>query len=182
MKVCYHPLCHYLNTCNEAILLQNDYMMMFDFVPFQAHSPVCIYVLMHDVILSTIAKMSFEGINATDQAMFKSTFLQNWELAAKTSEDFVLKRLTHSECDFSTRNYDPKKPLFILPEIQKSSMICLLPTCEKRGEFRCTNCKMAFYCCKDHQRENWKSHKIMCSQFKEFENDVLFKNVLEKLQ
>ena len=42
---------------------------------------------------------------------------------------------------------------------------CSLPTCQKDVEGgTCSQCKMAHYCCEEHQRSHWKDHKGMCKE------------------
>lgn len=35
--------------------------------------------------------------------------------------------------------------------------------CEKNTNICCKNCKMAFYCCREHQKLDWEGHKHFCS-------------------
>ncbi|KAJ8944949.1 hypothetical protein NQ318_013097 [Aromia moschata] len=30
---------------------------------------------------------------------------------------------------------------------------------------RCSRCKVTFYCSKDHQKQDWKKHKVVCTKF-----------------
>lgn len=30
----------------------------------------------------------------------------------------------------------------------------------------CSNCRKVYYCCMEHQRENWASHQLNCCPFK----------------
>jgi hypothetical protein len=39
---------------------------------------------------------------------------------------------------------------------------CSLPGCEGTGTFVCSRCKVARYCCAEHQREAWSEHKALC--------------------
>ena len=46
---------------------------------------------------------------------------------------------------------------------------CSLPTCGKMedalGKFkRCSRCKEALYCCREHQKDHWKVHKRSCNR------------------
>lgn len=38
--------------------------------------------------------------------------------------------------------------------------------CELCGKMenllRCGRCRSSFYCCKEHQRQDWKKHKLVC--------------------
>ncbi len=43
-------------------------------------------------------------------------------------------------------------------------MNCQYETCSSKGIYRCSRCKKSLYCCVDHQRLDWKSHKIDCSK------------------
>ena len=44
------------------------------------------------------------------------------------------------------------------------------PKCEECGSLatqRCSRCKMAWYCSRDHQLRQWKKHKQICAMFTE---------------
>ncbi|KAG5877975.1 hypothetical protein JTB14_032236 [Gonioctena quinquepunctata] len=44
----------------------------------------------------------------------------------------------------------------------------MVEQCEECGassEMKCSACKMVSYCSKEHQKKNWKSHKILCRPF-----------------
>ena len=42
--------------------------------------------------------------------------------------------------------------------------------CGKKGKlFRCSKCKEARYCSREHQVEDWKTHKRVCGNRKEME-------------
>jgi len=44
----------------------------------------------------------------------------------------------------------------------KATKICSFPGCKETDNLKhCTGCKAAYYC-KDHQRQDWKSHKVYC--------------------
>ncbi|XP_051172680.1 SET domain-containing protein SmydA-8-like [Leptopilina boulardi] len=45
-------------------------------------------------------------------------------------------------------------------ETEESKGICAV--CEKPASLRCSDCKVEFYCTKDHQRNDWKRHKSAC--------------------
>lgn len=34
--------------------------------------------------------------------------------------------------------------------------------CNQPATLRCSSCKTAAYCCKEHQKEDWKTHKNGC--------------------
>lgn len=37
--------------------------------------------------------------------------------------------------------------------------------CKKLCSSKCSNCGQAFYCCIEHQKSDWKRHKINCHPF-----------------
>jgi len=40
---------------------------------------------------------------------------------------------------------------------------CYFKDCNKFGSYRCSNCKVALYCSKEHQKADWKNnHKPLC--------------------
>ena len=61
------------------------------------------------------------------------------------------------------------------------SSICGLPGCgvkvDKGG--LCTGCRSVNYCCKDHQRKDWPTHKLKCRSGKRCE---LLRNVFKDSQ
>jgi len=48
-------------------------------------------------------------------------------------------------------------------EKSKDQKSCGVAGCGKRGTQKCGACKNAWYCGKDHQREDWKNHKSKCT-------------------
>lgn len=44
-----------------------------------------------------------------------------------------------------------------MPGEEGKCVICASP-----AKLRCSSCKDAFYCSQDHQKEDWKCHKIIC--------------------
>lgn len=46
---------------------------------------------------------------------------------------------------------------------------CCLPGCEEVGKFTCSRCKVAKYCCSDHQKQDWSIHRKNCKAH-EFKN------------
>jgi hypothetical protein len=48
--------------------------------------------------------------------------------------------------------------------------------CGNEAPKRCSKCKMAYYCCNDHQKEDWKIHKSCCplaAKFYDFKNEAM---------
>jgi hypothetical protein len=43
---------------------------------------------------------------------------------------------------------------------------CFFTDCEKVGVFQCSRCKTVKYCCHDHQKLDWRSHKETCKPTK----------------
>lgn len=37
--------------------------------------------------------------------------------------------------------------------------------CGKQAELKCSACKLVTYCCKDHQKKHWKTHKNLCRPY-----------------
>lgn len=45
----------------------------------------------------------------------------------------------------------------------EKSSVC--PVCKQPAILKCSLCKDIAYCCKDHQKKDWKSHKNLCRPF-----------------
>ena len=47
------------------------------------------------------------------------------------------------------------------------------PVCNQEAKSRCSSCYVTFYCGSQHQKENWKEHKLNCKKpYKLEKNDV----------
>lgn len=42
----------------------------------------------------------------------------------------------------------------------------ICPVCKKEASKRCSRCAMVYYCCVEHQQQDWKVHKTTCQPFK----------------
>ena len=63
----------------------------------------------------------------------------------------------------------------ILPLIMAISPVLSgdCPVCNQEAKSRCSACYVTFYCGSQHQKENWKEHKINCKKpYKLEKNDV----------
>ena len=40
---------------------------------------------------------------------------------------------------------------------------CFFTDCERDGVFQCSRCKCVKYCCPEHQKLDWKTHKVVCT-------------------
>lgn len=50
--------------------------------------------------------------------------------------------------------------------------------CDKPATTRCGNCKLAFYCDKEHQRKHWPNHKSNCLTYEIHENEKLGRHLI----
>ncbi|XP_076235634.1 SET and MYND domain containing, arthropod-specific, member 5 isoform X2 [Calliopsis andreniformis] len=60
----------------------------------------------------------------------------------------------------------------------ESKMEGICPICGEHATLRCSNCKQQFYCSKDHQRQDWSSHKTTCQVWEIHENSELGRHLL----
>lgn len=45
--------------------------------------------------------------------------------------------------------------------------------CDQPTKNKCSNCNQSFYCCAEHQKQHWKTHKVNCRPFKVEYSDQL---------
>lgn len=50
--------------------------------------------------------------------------------------------------------------------------------CTQPAKQRCGGCHVTYYCCRDHQRVDWKGHRSQCKPFKVAENKALGRHVI----
>ena len=46
----------------------------------------------------------------------------------------------------------------------KTRSLCGLPSCSAKATSDCSSCKTRGYCSKEHQRDDWKAHKVECKR------------------
>ncbi len=44
--------------------------------------------------------------------------------------------------------------------------------CENKSNFVCSNCHLVYYCSKEHQKLDWKRHKLNCKEIKNKEESL----------
>ncbi|KAJ3253523.1 hypothetical protein HK103_000492 [Boothiomyces macroporosus] len=57
--------------------------------------------------------------------------------------------------------------------ISLKSRVCFAKDCNQTKVFACNNCKIALYCGKEHQKQEWKVHKKMCGEMAILKDVVL---------
>ncbi|XP_069705567.1 SET domain-containing protein SmydA-8 [Periplaneta americana] len=50
--------------------------------------------------------------------------------------------------------------------------------CRQPAQQRCGGCHVTYYCCRDHQRLDWKGHRDRCKPFKVAENKILGRHLI----
>ncbi|CAH1119383.1 unnamed protein product [Phaedon cochleariae] len=50
--------------------------------------------------------------------------------------------------------------------------------CQKQASHKCGGCHNVYYCCKEHQRSGWKSHKNQCRPYKVCTDDILGRHLV----
>lgn len=49
--------------------------------------------------------------------------------------------------------------------LQEGSLVCGYVSCGKKGDLTaCASCRIQRYCCRDHQKKDWKFHKGICNK------------------
>ena len=49
--------------------------------------------------------------------------------------------------------------------------VCGLESCNNNAEKKCSMCGSLYYCCVEHQKQDWKRHKPKCDNFKSGEKN-----------
>lgn len=50
--------------------------------------------------------------------------------------------------------------------------------CEAEAQQQCTGCKSVYYCGKEHQKSDWKSHKVECRPVQVRDDQVLGRHLV----
>jgi hypothetical protein len=59
--------------------------------------------------------------------------------------------------------------------------VCARNGCDKIGKKACSACRKELYCCSECQKEDWKSHKIICNILKYMPNAVAAENMFNNV-
>lgn len=59
-----------------------------------------------------------------------------------------------------------------------SSLEYSCAVCNKNSTQRCSNCRKVSYCCKDHQKADWKNHKPDCFPAEIKYNDIVGRHLV----
>ncbi|KAK2574936.1 hypothetical protein KPH14_008703 [Odynerus spinipes] len=54
------------------------------------------------------------------------------------------------------------------------------PICGKHATLKCSGCRRSFYCSKEHQKEDWPRHKLICHAWEIEENEELGRYLVAK--
>uniref|UniRef100_A0A7S1FVI3 MYND-type domain-containing protein n=1 Tax=Corethron hystrix TaxID=216773 RepID=A0A7S1FVI3_9STRA len=64
---------------------------------------------------------------------------------------------------------------------------CLSPSekkcffCGKDAKLRCSRCKLVWYCCREHQKADWKAHKVFCDDQFQADQHTLHKRKFDSI-
>jgi hypothetical protein len=153
-------LCEHLNQCYKSVLLQDDCSVIADWAPFEHHSPVCVFRIMHRVILRTSASFDFDYMLFSDKKTMMSVVQAQWNARVSLDAGF---HLAETCSGIKRKDCDPTAPLFTMhfPESFMEAR-CATKGCSKLAFLRCSRCKKAFYCTAKHQKKDWIVHKLTC--------------------
>ena len=59
-----------------------------------------------------------------------------------------------------TREIDERKIDKMLDKIRECNM------CDNSASHKCSVCQDVYYCCREHQKQDWKKHKLVCQPCK----------------
>jgi hypothetical protein len=170
IDVMHLQICSYLNMCYQSLLTGDDECVLKSCAPFASHSPRCLFVLMHDIMMLGLEKMDFSLFAWDSLEPFSVSFRLQWILLAVQFADRVSANFLH-RCQ-GPRKLDCKigEPLFIISsnpfDLKNNSVAwyCCFEGCSKISMLRCSRCHTARYCSREHQKNHWSTHKKMCSE------------------
>ena len=160
-------ICRYLNKCYLSLLNNDDEQVLRDCAPFSDHSPICLFNLMRMLTSKILININFEDLNWLNVDVFGQTLYFQWNLVSQKCQTYMNANFMHN-CQGPKKQDCEKKDLFIVTtnmnfENEGVKWLCFYQ--EKCGEisnFRCSKCKKAHYCCKEHQKNDWNKHKFNC--------------------
>ena len=50
--------------------------------------------------------------------------------------------------------------------------------CEAKASQRCSGCQSVFYCSRDHQRQDWKTHRLTCRAYRIESNPIVGRHLV----
>lgn len=147
----------YRNSVNEALSVGNTPFAIILNLELFANTPWFPNTWINIVAYTVGNLMDADDLNAYKKEVFEESTKDILHLVSKNGPNDKL--LKHASTDKELINY--------LALESPSCLIC--QTTEKLQ--KCTKCKMAFYCSREHQLNHWPTHKLHCKKLLDIQNN-----------